>query len=247
MGESLEMYVKNLFANTTNLNKRKKESIWKKTYSWEGSQNNPPDLILRNGDAIEVKKIQSPKANLALNSSYPKDFLRRNDRKISAGCKRCEDWELKDIIYIIGCVKNKELKYLNCFMGDCIAAKPSIYEGLLKKISGKIEKIQEIDCNETNELARINGVDPLKLSNLRVRGVWEISNPIVFLGEKINFENSFLNLVMREKKYQSFPRKDLKNVKRLIQKRHIIEESVELPEPSDPTKTFKAIRLFIAS
>jgi hypothetical protein len=52
---------------------------------------------------------------------------------------------------------------------------------------------------------------------------------------------------MREKKYQSFPKKDLENVERHMQKEHIIKESVELPEPSDPTKTFKAIRLFIAS
>ncbi len=46
MGEALENYIKNLFSDG-------KEDV----FSWGGNQNNPPDAILKGGDAIEIKKL----------------------------------------------------------------------------------------------------------------------------------------------------------------------------------------------
>ena len=69
MGEGLETFVQDSFANTFN---KKSFELLSKTYSYQGNKNNPPDLILRNSDAIEIKKIESKNSAIALNSSYPK-------------------------------------------------------------------------------------------------------------------------------------------------------------------------------
>ena len=52
-------------------------------FSYFGNQNNGPDVIITNGDAFEIKKIQNLKASLALNNSSPKDRLYRDDQRIT--------------------------------------------------------------------------------------------------------------------------------------------------------------------
>jgi hypothetical protein len=70
VGEALENYVKDIFANSFDLSEIERIEKLNKVFSYLGNQNNPPDIILRNGDAIETKKVQSPTSALALNSSY---------------------------------------------------------------------------------------------------------------------------------------------------------------------------------
>ena len=59
-GDALEEYVKDLFASTFDehdeANRLQKISD---TFSYLGNDSNPPDAMLRNGDAIEVKKIEA--------------------------------------------------------------------------------------------------------------------------------------------------------------------------------------------
>ena len=79
MGEGLENYIKDVFANTLNENNmQKKLEILSDTFSYQGNKNNPPDLILKNSDAIEIKKLESKNSAIALNSSYPKAKLYAN-------------------------------------------------------------------------------------------------------------------------------------------------------------------------
>ena len=73
MGEGLEDYIKSAFSDTLNeTNKAKKIEKISKTFSYTGNKNNPPDMMLRGGDAIEVKKKESSSSSLQLNSSHPK-------------------------------------------------------------------------------------------------------------------------------------------------------------------------------
>ena len=52
VGDALEKYIKDLFANTLFCNDEyKKTSIFNEVFSYTGNQNNPPDIILKNGDA----------------------------------------------------------------------------------------------------------------------------------------------------------------------------------------------------
>jgi len=76
MGEGLESYIKDVFAGTINENdEQKKLEKLEEIYSFQGNKNNPPDLMLKSSDAIEIKKLESKNSAIALNSSYPKAKL----------------------------------------------------------------------------------------------------------------------------------------------------------------------------
>ncbi len=98
VGDTLEFFIKDLFANTFEINNLKeKEQEFNKKFSYLGGINNPPDLILKNGDAIEVKKLEHLGGSIALNSSYPKNKLHIDDYFINKACKECENWKEKDL------------------------------------------------------------------------------------------------------------------------------------------------------
>lgn len=58
-GDALEEYVKDMFANTFELAENERLEKISNTFSYLGNNSNPPDAMLRGGDAIEVKKIES--------------------------------------------------------------------------------------------------------------------------------------------------------------------------------------------
>lgn len=178
MGDALEEYVKDLFADTlmaTDEQIRLKKIS--EVFSYLGNQNNPPDCILRGGDAIEVKKITGHNSSLALNSSYPKHKLYATSTLITEACRQCETWTEKDIIYVVGIVDDSKINSLCMIYGMDYAAENSIYERIKNKIIDGINDIHDIEFVPTNELAKIKKVDPLGITDLRVRGMWQIDNP----------------------------------------------------------------------
>ena len=57
MGDSLEKYIKDAFAGTADIqDESAKLTTYQEHFSWLGTQNNPPDIMIKGGDAIEVKK-----------------------------------------------------------------------------------------------------------------------------------------------------------------------------------------------
>lgn len=58
MGDALEIFVKDTFCNTFNFDLEDALKKYNEVFSYLGNKNNPPDIILRGGDAIEVKKLQ---------------------------------------------------------------------------------------------------------------------------------------------------------------------------------------------
>lgn len=213
MGEALEEYVKDLFANT--INESDEQSRLAKisdTFSYLGNQNNPPDSMLYLGDAIEVKKIEGKNASLALNSSYPKHKLYADSKLITEACRNCEKWSEKDIIYAVGVVNGFMLNSLCMVYGIDYAADNSTYEKIKEIIVNGVNDIPDVEFAPTNEIAKVKKVDPLGITDLRVRGMWSIENPFkVFnyiyerdFSKKFNFM-----CVIRETKYSSFENKSL--------------------------------------
>ena len=98
MGDALETYVKDIFCDCVNKDNQEKDKLYSQNFSYLGNQNNPPDIIVKNGDAIEVKKIESLSSAIALNSSYPKNKLYADDSRITDNCRNCEAniWEQKE-------------------------------------------------------------------------------------------------------------------------------------------------------
>ena len=72
----METPVKDPIVNTIqNEDELEKMRRYSDEFSWLGNQNHPPDIMIKGGDAIEVKKTQSANSDLALNSSYPKSTV----------------------------------------------------------------------------------------------------------------------------------------------------------------------------
>ena len=134
-GDALEVYVKNLFADTFACTETDRLQRWSEVFSWLGNKNNPPDFMLRNGDAGEVKKIESPDAALALNSSYPKHTLKSSSPLISEACRNAEGWSEKDMIYIVGVVNGNRLKHLCMVYGLDYCASEKVYKSAALKLT----------------------------------------------------------------------------------------------------------------
>lgn len=250
MGEGLESFVKNVFADTFKTeNQNEKNILFSKIFSYEGSKRTPPDLMLKNGDAFEVKKIQSPLNDLALNSSYPKSTLLSSSKLITNDCRNCEDWKEKDLLYSIGYIDNEELKSLFFVYGNIYAANHEIYEIIKEKISSGIKEIPNVEFAESKELGRVNRVDPLGITNLRIRGMWQIQNPkkvfdYILNNEKVNFE---LTAIIPTSKYNSFPFESRNKIEKLSVDNFSITNS-KVKNPNNPATlldvkliTFKVI------
>ncbi len=178
-GDALEGYVKDLFANSFNLTEEKRLEKISSVFSYLGNNSNPPDAMLRNGDAIEVKKIETDNISLALNSSYPKHTVLASDPMISNSCRAAEEWTEKDIIYIVGVVDKytNNLKHLCMVYGLDYCASDECYSRIKTIIKSGVEAIPGIEFTESRELGHINKVDPLGITYMRVRGMWGIENP----------------------------------------------------------------------
>lgn len=180
MGEGLESFVKNAFADTFKTeNQNEKNILFSEIFSYEGSKRTPPDLMLKNGDAFEVKKMEALNSEIQLNSSHPKAKLFKSSSLLNFHCKNCEIWEEKNFYYIIGHVPkgNNVLSSIWFIDGSLYAADEEVYTSIKDSLSNVLKNSSEFDFSKTNEIGRINYVDPLKITNLRIRGMWLLQPP----------------------------------------------------------------------
>lgn len=176
-GDALEEYIKDLFADTFDMSDTERLERLNEVFSYLGNNSNPPDAMLRGGDAIETKKIESNNSALALNSSYPKHNLKSDSSMISSACRSAEHWFEKDMIYAVGIVNGGKLKHLSMVYGLDYCASEECYSRIKATIKEGVEAIPGVEFAETRELGHINRVDPLGITYMRVRGMWGIENP----------------------------------------------------------------------
>ena len=237
VGDGFEEYVQRIFLGNLSFSEKNINKI----FSYTGNKSNPPDLIIKNGDAIEIKKRQSIGGDLALNSSYPRDKLYSSDPKITDACKNCENnWVEKDIFYIVGHVPNSNrIETIFCVQGNILAAQKKYYEKYITPIKNALK---HLNPSITKELGRFNNIDPLERANLRVRGMFSISSPLKAFDffEPGDKKNISINILLRESKYYSSPKKDRDEIKKDSQ---ITCEKKILDCPNDKSKKIKCIFL----
>jgi len=238
MGDALENYIKDAFAGTFEmLDELDKMKIFNQEFSWLGSQNNPPDIMIKGGDAIEVKKTQSANSSLALNSSYPKTDLRSTSPMITKECKDCENWNVKDLIYCVGHTTDTSLKSLWMVYGNSYAAKHETYQRIKTTISDGIKTIPDVVFADTKELGRVNQVDPLGITNLRIRGMWQIENPrkvFNYLHEQTGKDFELVCIIPTEK-YNSFSNASKTKLEEISENGFSIENK-QIKDPNNPAK-----------
>ena len=242
VGEALETFVKDAFANIIHAtDEQERMTRYNEVFSWLGNQNHPPDIMIRKGDAIEVKKTQSVNSDLALNSSYPKSNIQSNSTMITQECRTCEEWTEKDLIYCVGHTDDESVNSLWMVYGNIYAAKHETYQVIKQKITDGINEIPNVELAETNELGRVNRVDPLGITNLRIRGMWQIQNPRrVFNYLHTQTDNKFeLVAIVPTSKYNSFPN-DSKNRIENLGNPNLTINDVKVKDPNNPANLLDA-------
>lgn len=174
MGQALERFVEKAFC----------KGLRDPVVEFKGGKNWPPDLLIRNGAAIEVKKVETI-SEIQLNSSFPSRYLTPESR-ISNECKEIlRQSKNRDIVYVIGHVEmaSKEdttlsyLRNLSFVYGSTYVASFDTYADVASEVQDAIRKLPHEDTN-TRELGRVNFVDTLGRASLRIRGMWILKHPL---------------------------------------------------------------------
>lgn len=243
MGDALEDFVKNAFAGCLGVtDKRTINQCLSTTFSYLGNSKNPPDAMLQNGDAIEIKKIATiDTSQLQLNSSYPKNKLFSNNSKISRACKDSEEWSEKDMLYVIGQVSGTELQNIFFIYGDLYCDTHEVYENVENVIKEGLQSLEGVELAETNELGRVNKVDHLEISDLRVRGMWMIKTPFQqfnYLTDEITDYTFKLVALIPENKYNSFS--DIVEFENFCSLNGVEITDEQIPDPQNPANLIDA-------
>jgi hypothetical protein len=241
-GEALENYIKDVFCGTLDtVDESSRNQFFSLHFSYLGNQNNPPDMMIRGGDAIEVKKMEGNGSGIALNSSYPKDKLYADSPMLTEACKSAETWTEKDLLYTVGVAPQGVLQSLWFVYGDCYAANKATYERIKNAISEGIQELSHIEFAETKELGRVNKVDPLGITYLRIRGMWHIDNPskvFEYIAPKVAADFSMYALLLADK-YNGFPEQDRRNLESLNVAGFSIT-AVKIKSPNNPAMLLDA-------
>lgn len=242
MGDALEDYVKNAFANCLGQDIRYIKHARNQTFSYLGNSTNPPDAILKGSDAIEIKKIETiEKYQLQLNSSYPKNKLYSDNPKICKKCCDCEVWQEKDMLYVIGQVNGQELQNIFFVYGDLYCDSRETYENVENAIKEGLKSLDGVELAETKELGRVNKVDHLEISDLRIRGMWLIKSPFQYfdyLTEDVTDYTFKLVALIPKDKYNSFTNVD--EFEEFCKQKGVNISDEEIEDPQNPANLIES-------
>jgi len=240
-GKPFEIFAKNMFAGSLGALSSHVDAAWNETFSWLGSENAPPDFMIWNGDAVEVK-VQTGLSQVQLNSSPPKRTLKVSDPRIEIGCTTCEEWTEKDFLYFIGKANAEYVEALWIIDGHCIADDAPTYEIIFEKLSSTVS---ELGGEPGNEIGRFNKVDPLKASSLRIRAMWLLDHPAKVFREYLvpTQSNSFvLNVLVSSKKWDGYSEQQIKDVAELAADGVIIQR-IQIPDSGSEHMTQEAVHI----
>lgn len=250
--QQIEYYLKDAISETLKSAQEKKpRDRYKRIFSYIGNKNSPPDLIIKNGDAFVIKKNQTLKASLNLGNSPPKDCLTWNDPWIIKNCRKVDggQWDKKDIFYVAYMVERAKLRYLYFIQGRCFIAEKEVYNQTIQNLKKIIEshiKSKGLDTTLTSGLGKINKIDPLEVTTLRIRDVWKIKNPIKIFSDIYKYTKNqefILIALMLKNKFESFPKKD---TKKILTDKLIKIRDEKIKNPNNPTEIIDA-KLIIRS
>lgn len=186
-----------------------------------------------------------------MNSSYPKDFLHSDSTLLKKEAIHCEDnlggWTKKDMIYSIGNIDkdNEKLRMLWFIYGDCYAASNDTYERIKTIIKDGVENIKGVEFTNTKELGKVLKIDPLGITDLRVRGMWNIKHPqsvFTYLTNDYNKDTDLqIYALMLLDTYNKLPKEDKENLKEYIDKNVLKIEHVKIKNPNNTVNYLDAV------
>jgi len=207
-GKPFEIFAKNMFAQSLGALSSHVDAAWEKTFSWRGSANHPPDFMIFNGDAVEVK-VHGNIGQIQLNSSPPKRTLKSTDPRIQDGCRTCEEWTEKDFLYFVGKANDEYVEALWLIDGRCIADSENTYDVIFDKLALTVSDLGGVPGNE---IGRLNKVDALKATSLRIRAMWLLDHPAKIFEDFFSppEQNAFvLNALIDLEKWNTYPQEQI--------------------------------------
>lgn len=244
--QQIEYYVRDAISGSLTLGKKEKSAEqYKKTFSYIGTKNKPPDLIIKGGDTIVIRTNSRSKGSLTFSNSPPKDRLNWNDpwvlrdrRTVGSG-----QWNSKDIFYVNGWIDRKQLKYLYFVQGRCYIPEGNVYTKKINGIKTNIEKYlasEGLQVNNTIGLGKVSNMDPLGITNLRINGIWKVKSPLKTFSDLYSYDRRqrfTLIALMLKNKFESFPRKDIESIKA---DKKIKLKDVKIKNPNNPVQKIEA-------
>lgn len=259
-GDSLEYFIKDMFCTGAEKYQydHEKDRVYNKFLSWSGDSSHFPDMIVAGGVGVEPKKVNNHgEANLALNSSFPKDYIYPTTQNVPQINEK--GWQKKPIIYAVGNLNTKkgddENKLFSLWLvyGNTFVADRSVYSSMVNEIRGAIRNASNADLANSKELARAIGIDYLKYTNLRVRGMYELRHPSKVFGKyvdhlKLPKNKSHVYLVMLKSEFENIKKDmgaqwaDLESSLRSFETQGTLNKlEVTLPDPNDVNNELDAI------
>lgn len=257
VGDSLEEYIKDAFSNSFNLEGEERSVAMKNSISYHGNSSNPPDIITAGKDkiAIEVKKSDSYRSALQLNSSMPHSKFSPKDTRINGECRKVMGDEELDMLYVVGAFakKQKKLRHLSMVYGSIYCADTSKYEQIDYIVRSKIQEISDILVEtiptahmdlESNELGKLKNIDPKGYCDLRVRGMYTYASPYVVFNEEFKSKKVEFDLFVVIPK-DIFERMDNKDdfCDFVKSNKNISMEEVNYPDPNNIDKNIKCKKI----
>ena len=205
-GEPLEKFVRASFCGVPGTAGNNKSSG--EVFCYEGAKNNPPDAMLKEeGDAIEIKKVEGI-STIHLNSSLPKQRLYADDKTITNKAVLLQEWKLRDMLYVIGCVTKNTIHSLFFFYGDCIFKRNEYYKDIFESAKNSLKGIDKIQ-QTGNEYGTIKDVDELGINtDMRLRPLNSFDHPLKVFSKIVQPDKNAgfsLFAIMRSSKFKSFP------------------------------------------
>ena len=250
--QQIEYYVKDAISGSFQSVKNKKATDrYQEVFSYIGNKNKPPDMIIKGGDALVIKIINTYKGSFTINNSPPKDRIMWNDPWIIKNCRMIDggQWNSKDLFYVIGSTQKRRINYLLFMQGRCFIPEEKIYTKKINDLKKNIRIYLESEGLETDltiGLGKVNNIDPLGITSLRIKGVWRIKNPLKTFSDIFTYDTKqefTLIVLMLKEKFDSFPKKDADEI---VNDNQIRIEDVKIKNPNNPQKKIDA-KLIITS
>jgi hypothetical protein len=151
------------------------------------------------------------------------------------------------MLYVIGnAPKNtNNLKSLWFVYGDCFCADKEVYERIKDTISTGITTIPNVEFTDSKELGKVKKVDPLGITDLRIRGMWHIENPTKIFNYLYSYDEtkSFqLICLMKKEKYESLPLADRQTIENLNNP-NVSVSDVKIKNPNNPVQLMDSVLL----
>ena len=151
---------------------------------FKGGKNWPPDFLVKNGAAIEVKKANSI-ADVQLNSSFPLRYF-TPENILTNECRRIlRESGNRDCVYAFGYVREEPRNGARInYIENLILVYGSTYVASVETYSCAASNIKDAICEsngestDTRELGRVNDIDILARASLRIRGMWILKHPL---------------------------------------------------------------------